>query len=55
MGVYDGQYKIYPQKGIWFDSSNNIGAIYIKTGKVKANKTNTVSLTNFPNATITKV
>lgn len=57
---FDGDYKIYkkignPNAGIWLDSSGNIGAIYIKSGKATSNLNYTVSLTSYPNARVTKL
>lgn len=50
LGALDGAYNVFWKQGVWYDSSNNIGAIYIKTGKVKANKKSTPA-----NATVVKL
>jgi len=52
MGKYDGINVVYPIQGTWIDGAGNIGAIYVKTGKVTAaNESNK----SFPNATVTKI
>jgi hypothetical protein len=56
LGKFDGNYSVYLNlldpldKGVWIDSSGNVGAIYVKTGKSTENKNVTVS-----SGTVTKV
>lgn len=57
---FDGDYKIFKKignskAGLWLDSSGNIGAIYIKSGKATSNLDYTVSLSSYPNAKVTKL
>ena len=55
MGKFDGETRIYYNKGIWYDGNGDAGGIFIKTNKVTENKNNVVSSTNYPNAKITKI
>jgi len=51
MGKYDGEYRVYFDKGIWYDATDNVGAVYIKTNKV----TTELKGNKVPGATITKL
>ena len=51
MGKYDGEYRVYFNKGIWYDATDNVGAVYIKTNKV----TTELKGNKVPDATITKL
>lgn len=62
MGKFDGNYRVWYDKGIWYDSSDKIGAIYIKSNKATQNKTYKVFISAvagvpsiFPNAKVTKL
>ncbi len=54
MGNWDDNYRVYYNKGLWYNNLGKIGAIYINTGKATKDMKYTISPTLYPDATVTK-